>query len=276
MPDYDQPTSVAREYYNSDDAHTFYTTVWGGEDLHLGVYERPDEPIFDASRRAVDAIASLSTRLNDQAKVLDIGAGFGGTARHLAKTFGCHVTCLNLSEVENQRNRRMSEEQGVGHLIEVVDGSFQTLPFEDNHFDVVWSQDAILHSSDRRRVLEEVHRVLKPGGEFVFSDPMQADSCPEGVLDPILERIHLETLGSPGFYQQTAKDLGMKIVKVVDQTPNLTRHYGRVLEETEKAEPDLEGKISPEYLTRMKQGLRRWVEGGEQGWLSWCHFCFRK
>jgi sarcosine/dimethylglycine N-methyltransferase len=41
-------------------------------------------------------------------------------------------------------------------------------------------------------VLGEVNRVLKPmAGRFVFTDPMRADDCPEGVLDPILARIHL-------------------------------------------------------------------------------------
>src|SRR5699024_6611413 len=114
--------------------------------------------------------------------VLDIGAGFGGSARYLARTYGCRVSCLNLSEVENERNRRMNEEQGLSDLIDVVDGSFEDLPYEDNHFDVVWSQDAMLHSGDRVRVLEEVDRVLKPRGDFVFTDPMAADNCDRAAL----------------------------------------------------------------------------------------------
>jgi ubiquinone/menaquinone biosynthesis C-methylase UbiE len=44
--------------------------------------------------------------------------------------------------------------------------------------------------------MTEVDRVLKPGGELVFTDPMQADDCPDGVLQPVLDRIHLESLGS--------------------------------------------------------------------------------
>ncbi len=59
--------------------------------------------------------------------------------------------------------------------IDVVDGSFDDLPFEANSFDAVWSQDAILHAPDRKAVLDEVARVLKPGGQFIFTDPMQAD-----------------------------------------------------------------------------------------------------
>jgi sarcosine/dimethylglycine N-methyltransferase len=250
--------------------------VWGGEDLHLGIYDSETESIFDASRRTIERMASHSTLLGERARVLDLGAGFGGTARHLARTYGCRVTALNLSEKENERNRRMTAEQGLGHLIEVVDGSFQKLAMADGSFDVVWSQDALLHSDDRVQALREAHRVLRAGGELVFTDPMQADDCPPGVLDPILKRIHLQTLGSPAFYRRVANELGMAVVAVENQTPNLVRHYSRVLEETERRHAELLGSISRDYLERMMVGLGRWIDGGQKGYLAWAIFCFKK
>jgi len=276
MTDYSETVKVTKDYYDSDDADNFYYTIWGGEDLHLGIYETPDEPIFDASRRTVDRMAGKSDKIGEGAKVLDIGAGFGGTARHLARKYGPHVSCLNLSEKENERNRKMSKEQGLGDKIEVVDGSFDVLPFEDESFDIVWSQDAILHADDREKVLREAYRVLKPGGELIFSDPMQADEAPTDKLQPIYERIHLTSLGSPGFYKEAGERVGFKFVEFEVQTPNLTRHYGRVLEETEKNEAELEKVCSREYIDRMKNGLRLWVEGGEKGWLAWGIFKFVK
>ncbi|MFH2099618.1 MAG: class I SAM-dependent methyltransferase, partial [Pseudomonadota bacterium] len=128
--------NTAREYYNSDDADNFYYTIWGGEDLHLGIYEAGDEGIFAASRRTVDRMVGRLARLEPGMKLLDVGSGFGGSARHLARTRGCHVTCLNISEKENARNRKMNQEQGLAHLIEVKDGSFEDIPFPDNTFDV--------------------------------------------------------------------------------------------------------------------------------------------
>lgn len=205
---YSAAVSTARDYYNSSDADNFYFTIWGGEDIHIGLYDHPEEPIVDASRRTVQQMASLLEGLGETSRVLDIGSGFGGAARYLAKTFGCRVVALNLSETENDRNRKMNQEQGLDHLIEVVDASFEELPYPKDSFDVVWSQDAILHSGDRSKVLEEVARVLKPGGRFVFTDPMMADDCPKGVLKPILDRIHLEDLGSPGFYRQKRSNSG--------------------------------------------------------------------
>ena len=275
--DYSSVVEVARSYYNSPDADTFYTTVWGGEDLHLGIYESNADTIFDASRRTVDRMAELSHELKPGARVLDLGAGFGGTARHLAGQYGCHVVCLNLSEVENQRSRKMNEQAGLADRITVVDGSFQSLPFEANTFDVVWSQDAILHSDDRAQVLREANRVLRSGGQFVFTDPMQSDDCPPGVLDPILQRIHLSSLGSPAFYQATARELGMEVTRVEDQSQNLVRHYAAVLRETERQESRLRDKgVSQEYLANMKVGLARWVDGGKEGWLAWAVFVLTK
>lgn len=273
---YSSAVNTAREYYDSDDADNFYFTVWGGEDIHVGLYQSELEPISDASRRTVEKLASRLTNINKDSRVLDIGAGYGGAARYLAKTYGCKVVALNLSTVENERDRQMNREQGLDHLIEVVDGSFESLPYPDESFDAVWSQDAILHSGDRPQVLREAVRVLKPGGEMVFTDPMQADDCPAGVLQPILDRIHLQTLGSPDFYKTELKSLGMEDLGYQDHRHQLVNHYSRVLRELEQREDELSKVVSKDYIERMKKGLGHWIDGGKNGHLAWGIFHFRK
>ena len=47
---------VAETYYDSTDADAFYERVWGGEDIHIGLYE-PDTSIFEASRKTVETMA---------------------------------------------------------------------------------------------------------------------------------------------------------------------------------------------------------------------------
>jgi sarcosine/dimethylglycine N-methyltransferase len=267
---------TAREYYNSEDADSFYSEVWGGEDIHIGVYRADDEPIKEASRRTVVEMAKRLPRLDGDTHLLDIGSGYCGAARYLAGEHGIRVTAVNLSEVENQRARELNEAAGLGDKIEVIDGSFEELPFDSNAFDAVWSQDAILHSERRKEVLGEVLRVLKPGGVFVFTDPMQADNCPEGVLQPILDRIHLSSLGSPGFYEKAAKELGFASVSFEELTQQLVNHYTRVLEETKARAADLEGKVSGGYIERMQAGLQHWIDGGRAGNLAWGIFELRK
>ena len=273
---YSEAVATARDYYNSEDADNFYNIIWGGEDIHIGLYESTNESIVEASHRTVRHMAAMVNELGSKSKVLDIGAGYGGAARYLAGHYGCSVTALNLSEKENERNRELTHERGLTDRITVVDGSFEAIPADDNSFDVVWSQDAILHSGKRAQVIQEVARVLKPGGQFIFTDPMQADDCPEGVLQPILDRIHLTSLGSPEFYRQTAIRLGLHEKIFEQQTQQLINHYSRVLQETEKYQDDLVRVITPEYIDRMRKGLQYWIDGGHNGYLSWGIFVFEK
>lgn len=276
MSDYQDVIKTTKAYYDSDDAQSFYYNLWGGEDLHLGIYESEDESIRDASRRTVLKMASLLPEIDSETKVLDLGGGFSGSARTLAREYGCQVTVLNLSSGENERGRRMNREQGLDHLITVVDGNYEDIPFDDESFDVVWSQDAILHSGDRAKVVSEATRVLKPGGHMVFTDPMMTDDCPKDVLQPIFDRINLESLASPSFYRETAKSVGLSEVEYVDLDEYLPLHYRRVLEETEKNEDNIRGTISEEYIANMKKGLQHWIDGGNNGYLTWGIFLFRK
>lgn len=267
---------TARDYYDSEDADNFYALIWGGEDIHIGLYESDQDSIYDASRRTVAKMAASIEGLDARTRVLDIGSGYGGAARFLAGKYGCQVVALNLSEVENRRARMLNQEQGLASKIDVVEGSFEALPYPDASFDVVWSQDAILHSGQRAKVISEVSRVLKPGGEFIFTDPMQSDSCPDGVLQPILDRIHLQSLGSPTFYRQQAAVVGLEEVEFADLTFQLVNHYARIGKETEERVEKLSKRVSSAYIERMKVGLQRWVEGGKLGHLCWGIFRFRK
>lgn len=274
--DYSEAVNVARDYYNSDDADNFYAIIWGGEDIHIGLYDAGNEAIIDASHRTVRRLADCLGDLKPHHTVLDIGSGYGGAARYLAGTYGCAVTALNLSEKENQRNRELNKERGLSDKITVIDGSFEDIPVADQTFDVVWSQDAILHSGHREKVLQEVARVLKPGGRFIFTDPMQADDCPNGVLQSILDRIHLSTLASPGFYRTTLSALGMTEICFEDHSQHLINHYSSVLKETESRQHELVEAVSSEYIERMKSGLVHWIEGGKKGYLCWGIFVFSK
>lgn len=273
---YANEIEVARSYYNSQDAHNFYYMVWGGEDLHLGVYASDDEDIYLASRRAVDRIASYASKIDENTKIIDFGGGFAGSARHLAKKFGCRITVINLSETENERGRKMNGQQGLDHLIDIIDGSYDDVPLEDEQFDIVWSEDAILHSNKKQEVVNEAYRLLKPGGDFIFSDPMQTDNCDETVLQPIYERIKLSALGSPALYREACKKAGFEEMNFEELAEHLVTHYSRVLEETEKKEGELDGYVSQEYIENMKKGLKHWIEGGKAGNLTWGIFHFRK
>ena len=258
----------AQDYYNSTPADEFYFKIWGGEHIHVGIYNHSKESIKDASPRIVHLVAS-KLKLNSDTKLLELGSGYGGAARYLTKKYGCQVTCLNLSETQNERNESLNKKNRLDHLITVMEGNFEDIPFSDNSFDVVWSQDAIVHSGNREQVLSEVDRVFMETGDFIFTDLMQTYDCPKSVLKPVLERIHLDSLGSFGFYVEQARKLDVKEIRVQDLSEHLTTHYQRVMEETIDRYDEMVETCGKEYIDKMIQGLKHWVEAGENEYLSW-------
>jgi ubiquinone/menaquinone biosynthesis C-methylase UbiE len=265
---YDTARKVTEVYYDSPDADNFYFNIWGGEDIHIGLYDETPE-ISKASRCTVAYMAKTIANLNANTRVIDLGAGYGGAARYLASNFGCKVVCLNLSDVQNKTNRRMNLAQGLDDLVQVVHGSFENIPEPDAKFDVAWSQDAILHSSNREQVIAEAWRVLKPGGIMIYTDPMQADSCPAGVLQPVYDRIHLESLGSFAFYRDVAEKCGFTEFRKENMTHNLSVHYSRVLDELERNYESMSKISSKDYIDRMIVGLQNWIDAANTGYLAW-------
>ena len=258
----------AEEYYNSTPADEFYFKIWGGDHIHVGIYNHSKESIKDASPRIVQMMAS-KLNLNTNIKLLDLGSGYGGAARYLAKNFGFQVTCLNLSKTQNERNSSLNKKQNLDNLITVVEGNFEDIPYPEDSFDIVWSQDAIVHSANRELVVQEVVRVLNDSGEFIFTDLMQTNDCPKSILKPVLDRIQLDSLGSFGFYVEQGRKFGVKKTEVQDLSEHLTTHYQRVMEETQDRYIEMVEVCGKEYIDKMIQGLKHWVKAGENDYLSW-------
>ena len=265
----------AEAYYDSSEADAFYQTFWGGEDIHIGLYASDEEPIAAASRRTVRTMAGRLAKADRTMRILDLGSGYGGAARYLASTFGCQVTCLNLSETQNALNRKLTDEAGLSGHVRVVHGDFENVPEPDGSYDVVWSQDAILHSGERTRVLDEIHRVLVDDGQFVFTDPMQSDDCPDGVLQPILDRIQLATLGSFAFYRAELARRGFREAAIEPMTDQLRTHYWRVRKELIDRYDEAVSGSGQRYVETMIDGLQHWIDGAERGYLVWGIMDFR-
>jgi ubiquinone/menaquinone biosynthesis C-methylase UbiE len=110
-------------------------------------------------------------------RVLDIGAGLAGPARFLVATVGCRVECLEMSADYCAGAALLNRLTGLDDRIGVHKGSALDIPFPDDSFDVVWMQNVGMNIADKRRLYDEICRVLKPGGRYAFQE-MAAGSTP--------------------------------------------------------------------------------------------------
>lgn len=59
---------IARDYYNSPEADVFYFNVWGGEHIHVGIYQSPEDSIAGGSQRTVEHLCAKLSGLDAIAK----------------------------------------------------------------------------------------------------------------------------------------------------------------------------------------------------------------
>jgi 2-polyprenyl-6-hydroxyphenyl methylase/3-demethylubiquinone-9 3-methyltransferase len=117
--------------------------------------------------------------------VLDLGCGGGFMAEAMAKK-GAAVTGLDQARGAIAAARRHAEQEGLA--IDCREGVGEDLPFADGAFDVVVSCDALEHVADLEQVLDEVTRVLRPGGLFLF-DTINKNALSSFVVVTMGERV---------------------------------------------------------------------------------------
>ncbi len=98
-------------------------------------------------------------------KVLDLGCAGGFMAEAIA-TRGAQVTGIDPAKEAIAAARSHAAQTGLS--IHYDTGIGEALPYEDEAFDAVVCVDVLEHVSDLQKVLQEVARVLKPGGLFLF------------------------------------------------------------------------------------------------------------
>jgi len=117
------------------------------------------------ARQAIKLLQKVPAR-SDQT-FLDVGTGNGTVPIAVAQTFGLNVTGVDIDSQQISLARKAAQDIPGVHF-ETLDG--RSLPFEDSHFDIVFSNKVTHHIPDWQNALAEMARVLKPGGCLIYSD----------------------------------------------------------------------------------------------------------
>jgi ubiquinone/menaquinone biosynthesis C-methylase UbiE len=132
--------------------------------------------------------------LTANSSVLEIGCGSGVYALHLAQTTGCRITGLDINALGIHNANQLAQNSGQGKQVrfEVCDAS-KPLPFADESFDAIFSNDVLCHIPGRPALLREMYRVLKSGGgRMLFSDAL--------VIGGLISHDEIATRSSIGYY----------------------------------------------------------------------------
>ncbi len=177
--------AIKTHYGRSDLAEVILAALeQAGADIQqLSLEELAPIDEFHIRGRAATLELARAAGLCSTDRVLDIGSGIGGTSRCLVKEFGCRVTGIDLTDEYCQVASMLTAKVGLDGLIDYHQGDATNLPFEDNQFDVVWTEHVAMNIPDKRRFYSEMYRVLKPGGTLAIYDVLAGASGP--VLYPV-------------------------------------------------------------------------------------------
>jgi len=150
-------------------------------------------------------------------RVLDVGCGIGGAARHFAEHFDCHVTGIDLIPEYIDIARTLSERTQTQHRVSFEIASALDMPFESGSFDAAYTIHAAMNIEDRAGMYREVARVLRPEAVFGSYDVLRGDV--EGLAYPLPWAATDESnhLTSPDEMRDLVGEAGLEVVGFSDR-----------------------------------------------------------
>ncbi len=129
---------------------------------------------WPASEEFLDSIIK-PLGLDEKASVINIGAGLGGLARHIAKNAGAWVKGYELDAKLAATGAELSEIAGLAKRATIEPSGLTTLDARDGATDAVVSNMILFTAEDKAPLLTEMRRVLKPDGRITVVDYVAGD-----------------------------------------------------------------------------------------------------
>jgi SAM-dependent methyltransferase len=164
---------------------------------------------------------------------------------------------VNEHGVETARERARALGDRV--TFEVADAD-EPLPVRDAAFDAVLCVDSANHFPHRLRVLREWHRVLRPGGRALFTDPVVVTGLVTNEELALRSSIGLFVFAPPGVNEALIAEAGFELVRREDATENAAMVSGRWRDaraEDREALLRIEGEERFEGLQRFFDAVHR-------------------
>jgi ubiquinone/menaquinone biosynthesis C-methylase UbiE len=121
------------------------------------------------AQKNLELIERLFNRIDisNTTRVLEIGCGVGIVSAHLNNTYNMNVVGTDLDSEQIEIAKMYNKESGN---LKFMEADSTKLPFGDREFDMVLSIFVMHHIGNWEKALEEINRVLKQKGYFIFYD----------------------------------------------------------------------------------------------------------
>jgi tocopherol O-methyltransferase len=215
------PGQVGAHY---DELDRFYREVWG-EHIHHGLWQTGRESADEATRRLI-AVVAEQAGVQPGDRVCDVGCGYGGTARALAKEYGAKVTALTVSRSQYEHVLAIDPD-ATNPTYLLLD--WLASGFEPSCFDVVIAIESTEHMADLASFFGQVARVLKPAGRLIVCAWLSRENPRfwerRSLLEPICREGRLRGIGSASEYRSLAQAAGLVPVSFQDVSRQVKRTW---------------------------------------------------
>jgi 2-polyprenyl-3-methyl-5-hydroxy-6-metoxy-1,4-benzoquinol methylase len=208
------------DHYNANYGH-FQTDLYAeirreafGEDIGQNSWLTADEQ--DNFLRWLD--------LAPGKRLLDVACGAGGPLLRMIAATGCSGIGIDVHDQAVATAISLTTQRGLTALAEfrAVDAT-SPLPFPDGMFDAITCIDAINHFPDRRHVIAEWARLLKPGGRLLFTDPITVTGALTNAEVAVRSSAGFYLLVPHGYDERVLAQCGLKVVVCEDATANMAK-----------------------------------------------------
>jgi cyclopropane fatty-acyl-phospholipid synthase-like methyltransferase len=167
---------IGLEQYYSEAGPDY--AAWSREfNMHFGYYRAGANPL---NREAMleqmnaEVLSRLQVNSIAEPRLLDLGCGLGATLRSFARRLPS-ATLSGVTRVpwQVEQARALNESAGCSERVRVIEGDYEeNYLLLDSSYDGVYALESSCHAhgADKRMLLEQAHRLLRPGGHLVVAD----------------------------------------------------------------------------------------------------------
>ena len=177
----------------------------------------------------LQAVKELAEKagLSGNSNVLDVCSGMGGPARYISERYGCRVVGLDINEARSLSAGRLTRWVGLENAVSFACGDASNIPFADNTFTHLISQEAFLHIADKESLFRNSRRVLKADGRMVFTDWVASPSLTDQEKNMLRDGMAASGIHTKAEYKNYILGAGFNSVEMED----LSSWWAKILPE---------------------------------------------